>query len=91
MWLLMRPTNSLPSLRRNTDRGRGDWRLVDRGNGQRMADEMISKETCSKGWRTLTIDLTKFADQELKLDLVNQANDWSNEFGYRGGVQLLTD
>ncbi len=70
---------------------RGDWRLVVRGNGQRMADEMISKETCSKGWRTLTIDLTKFAGQELKLDLVNQANDWSNEFGYWGGVQLLTD
>ncbi len=70
---------------------RGDWRLLVLGNGQRMADEMISKETCSKGWRTLTIDLTKFAGQELKLDLVNQANDWSNEFAYWGGVQLLTD
>ncbi|MEK6262538.1 MAG: hypothetical protein AABP62_28410, partial [Planctomycetota bacterium] len=70
---------------------RGDWRLVVRGNGQRMADEMISKETCSKGWRTLTVDLTKFAGQELKLDLVNQANDWSNEFGYWGGARIVTD
>ena len=70
---------------------RGDWRLVVRGNGQRMADEMISKETCSKGWRTLTIDLTKFAGQELKLDLVNQANDWSNEFGYWGGARIVSE
>ena len=70
---------------------RGDWRLVVRGNGQRMADEMISKETCSKGWRTLTIDLTKFAGQELKIDLVNQANDWSNEFGYWGGARIVSE
>ena len=70
---------------------RGDWRLVVRGNGQRMADEMISKETCSKGWRTLSIDLTKFAGQELKLDLVNQANDWSNEFGYWGGARIISE
>ena len=70
---------------------RGDWRLVVRGNGQRMADEMISKETCSKGWRTLTIDLTKFAGQELKLDLVNQANDWSNEFGYWSGARIESE
>ncbi len=56
-----------------------------------MADEMISKETCSKGWRTLSIDLTKFAGQELKLDLVNQANDWSNEFGYWGGARIVSE
>lgn len=70
---------------------RGDWRLVVRGNGQRMADEMISKETCSNGWRTITVDLSKFAGQELKLDLVNQANDWSWEFGYWGGARILSE
>jgi putative membrane-bound dehydrogenase-like protein len=70
---------------------RGDWRLVVRGNGQRMADEMISKETCPNGWRTLTIDLSKFAGQELKLDLVNQANDWAWEFGYWGGARIVSE
>jgi putative membrane-bound dehydrogenase-like protein len=70
---------------------RGDWRLVVRGNGQRMADEMISKETCPNGWRTLTIDLTKFAGQELTLGLVNQANDWSYEFGYWGGARIVSE
>lgn len=70
---------------------RGDWRLVVRGNGQRMADEMISKETCTNGWRTITVDLSKFAGQELKLDLVNQANDWSWEYGYWGGARIISD
>ena len=70
---------------------RGDWRLVVRGNGERLADEMISKETCSNGWRKLTVDLSKFAGQELALGLVNQANDWSYEFGYWGGARIVSE
>ena len=70
---------------------RGDWRLVIRGNGERLADEMISKETCSNGWRKLTVDLSKFAGQELNLGLVNQANDWSFEFGYWGGARIVSE
>ncbi|MBS0204671.1 MAG: c-type cytochrome [Planctomycetes bacterium] len=70
---------------------RGDWRLVVRGNGERMADEMISKETCTKGWRTITVDLSKFAGKELKLDLVNQANDWSWEFGFWGSARIVSE
>ena len=70
---------------------RGDWRLVIRGNGERLADEMISKETCSNGWRKLTVDLSKFAGQELTLGLVNQANDWSFEFGYWAAARIVSE
>lgn len=70
---------------------RGDWRLVVRGNGQRMADEMVSKDTTTNGWRTITVDLSKFAGQELKLDLVNQANDWAWEFGYWGSARIVSE
>ena len=70
---------------------RGDWRLVIRGNGERLADEMISKETCSNGWRKLTVDLSKFAGQELTLGLVNQANDWSYEFAYWGLARIVSE
>ena len=52
---------------------------------------MISKETCSNGWRTITVDLTKFAGQELTLGLVNQANDWSYEFGYWGAARIVSE
>ena len=70
---------------------RGDWRLVVRGNGERLADEMVSKETCTNGWRTLKIDLSKFAGHELTLSLVNQANDWAFEFGYWGAARLVSE
>ena len=70
---------------------RGDWRLVVRGNGERLADEMISKETCSNGWKSISVDLSKFAGQELTLGLVNQANDWSYEFGYGGGARIVSE
>ena len=70
---------------------RGDWRLVVRGNGERLADEMVSKETSTNGWRTLKIDLSKFAGQELTLGLVNQANDWAFEFGYWGAARLISE
>ena len=52
---------------------------------------MISKETCSNGWRKLTVDLSKFAGQELTLGLVNQANDWSYEFGYWGAARIVSE
>jgi hypothetical protein len=52
---------------------------------------MISKETCPNGWRTLTIDLSKFAGEELKLNLFNQANDWAWEFGYWGGAKIISE
>jgi len=68
---------------------RGDWQLIVRGNGQQLADEMISNETCPKGWRTITVDLTRFAGKQLRLEIVNQANDWSNEFGYWGGARVV--
>ncbi len=70
---------------------RGDWRLVVRGNGERLADEMISKETCSNGWRRLSVDLSKFSGQELTLGLVNQANDWSYEIAYWGGAGIASE
>ena len=52
---------------------------------------MISKETAQNGWRTITVDLSKFAGKELTLGLVNQANDWSYEFGYWGGARIVSE
>lgn len=66
----------------------GDWRLVVAANGERMLDEMISKEKAKNGWMSFNVDLSKFAGKEVKIQLINQANDWSYEFGYWGRVEL---
>ena len=52
---------------------------------------MVSKETTQNGWLSVTVDLSKFAGQEVRLDLINQANDWSNEFGYWGGATIVSE
>ncbi len=71
---------------------RGDWRLVvTAGNSGRLIDEMISKTTCKDGWATFTVDLTRYAGQEIPIRLVNQANDWAYEFGYWGSVRIVSE
>ena len=70
---------------------RGDWRLLVGGNGERLLDEMISSETTKSGWATFTVDLSKFAGKEVKIQLGNQANDWNYEHGYWGRVELISE
>ena len=70
---------------------RGDWRLLAGGNGERLLDEMISKETCPGGWATFRVDLSKFAGREIEIQLWNQANNWSWEYGYWGEVRVVSE
>lgn len=70
---------------------RGDWQLVVLGNGERLLDEMISKDSTIAGWVSYSVDLSKFAGNEVKLQLLNQSNDWSWEFGYWGRVELVSE
>lgn len=70
---------------------RGDWRLLAVGKGERLLDEMISKETCQEGWATFQVDLSKFAGQEIEIQLWNQANNWAWEFGYWRNVRIVSE
>ena len=57
----------------------------------RLLDEMVNKETCKNGWGTFTLDLTRFAGQEIQLRMWNQANDWAYEFAYWGSVRVVSE
>ncbi len=61
---------------------RGDWALVVKADGKTLVTKPINKETTEGGWATLEVDLSGLADQEVKLELVNQADGWSWEAGY---------
>ena len=69
----------------------GNWRLIVAGNGERLVDEMISRESMKGNWASFNVDLSKFSGKEVKLQLINQANDWSYEFGYWGRVELVIE
>ena len=70
---------------------RGNWRLIVAGNGERLVDEMISAESVKGGWASFDVDLSKFSGKEVKLQLINQANDWNYEFGFWGRAELIIE
>ncbi len=69
----------------------GDWRLIVRADGESLYSGMISKETTVDGWAKVRIDLTPLAGKTVKLELLNQANDWFYEFGYWGRVEMVSE
>lgn len=69
----------------------GDWQLMIRANGKTLYEGDISEQSTEKDWLDLSIDLSEFAGQQVKLELDNHPNDWSNEFGYWGRVEIVTE
>jgi putative heme-binding domain-containing protein len=70
---------------------RGDWQLIVRTGGKELAKATVSNATTKNGWLEVAADLTPFAGQKVKVELVNQPTDWSYEFGYWAGVELVVE
>lgn len=69
----------------------GDWQFRVRINDRFAADEAIGETTTQAHWKTVKVDLTRFAGQTITVELWNQATGWSNEFGYWGRVDLISE
>ncbi|MFM8475050.1 MAG: dehydrogenase, partial [Planctomycetaceae bacterium] len=69
----------------------GDWQLAVVVNGQTRHQSNIRHDAGKVVWRDVSIDLTDLAGQEVRLELLNRANDWSNEFAFWNGLQVLTE
>jgi putative membrane-bound dehydrogenase-like protein len=65
---------------------RGDWTLKAVVNGTVVKELTVDHE--KPRWKTVEIDLSKFAGQEVTLHLEAHANGWSMEFAYWGGISL---
>ncbi len=65
---------------------RGDWTAKAVVNGAVVKEMTIDHE--KPRWKTLEIDLSKFAGQEVTLRLEAHANGWNMEFAYWGGITL---
>lgn len=66
----------------------GDWRLIVTADGQKLHDAVIGPATTKQGWAEISIDLTRFAGKRVRVELANQANGWSWEFGYWRKVRV---
>jgi hypothetical protein len=69
---------------------RGDWRLVVLADGKKLHDAVIGPSSTTAGWTEISLDLSPFAGRQVKLELLNQANDWHWEFGYWGRVEVVS-
>jgi hypothetical protein len=68
----------------------GDWRLVVRGNGQKIFETIVDEHLTrpQRGWASLQVDLSSFRGQKVLLEVLNESNDGKNDYGYWKRVVL---
>ena len=69
----------------------GDWKLRVRAGEKILADQIVDYQTVQDEWLTLDIDLTPFAGQHIELTVENAVNNWNNEFGYWGSIEIISE
>ena len=67
---------------------RGDWDLIVKANGDELLKKTIGPDSTTLGWTEVTVDLSKCAGQEVKLELVNEPTDWHFEAAYWAEISL---
>ena len=69
----------------------GDWQLRVLANDDVLTDRIVSTKAVGEDeWLEVSIDLTRYAGQQIKLTLENRANDWHNEWAYWNEVRLVS-
>jgi hypothetical protein len=67
---------------------RGDWDLIVKADGRELLRKTISNETTSLGWTEVSVDLSDFAGQSVKLELVNEPTGWRYEAAHWAEISL---
>ncbi len=67
----------------------GDWLLVVKANAQELLDQVVSDKTTSDGWLQVDVDLSAYAGQTIRLELLNQAYGRSWQGGYWAALGLV--
>lgn len=69
----------------------GDWQLVVIVNGETRHQSIVKRNGNNVEWRDITVDLSNLAGQPVTIDLLNKANDWSNEFAYWNAAEIVAE
>ncbi|MCA9064316.1 MAG: c-type cytochrome [Planctomycetaceae bacterium] len=69
----------------------GDWQLQVRVNGKTIHESLIVRNPDSSPWQDLELSLADYSGQQVRIELLNSANDWSNEFSYWNNVEVLPE
>jgi len=69
----------------------GNWLLRVKADQDILAKQLVSYETVKDEWLNLEVDLTPYAGKTIELNVENVANDWKNEFGYWGSIEIVRE
>jgi len=69
----------------------GDWQLVVIVNGETRHQSIVKGNGRNVEWRDIVVDLSDLAGQPVTIDLLNKANDWSNEFAFWNAAEIVAE
>jgi hypothetical protein len=69
---------------------RGDWILLVKVNDREVLRQSVGRSTSQNGWLPVRLDLSGYAGQNIKLDLVNQPSDWAYEAAYWAEINMVS-
>ena len=69
---------------------RGDWDLIVKANGRQLLHKTIGPETTTLGWTEVTVDLSSYSGQTVKLELINEPTGWHYEAAHWAEISLLS-
>jgi hypothetical protein len=67
---------------------RGDFQLIVKVADKPVLEQTVTPET---GWAAIEVDLTPYAGKSVKVELINQPNDWKWEAAYWARIDVKTD
>jgi hypothetical protein len=68
---------------------KGDFQLIVRAAGKEMLRKEVNKTTTNGGWLTEEIDLSEFAGEQARIEVLNQPTGWAYEAAYWANLELL--
>ena len=68
----------------------GDWQLRVRAGNKVIYDQIVGNSQVKEQWLEFDLDLSEYAGKKIPLVLENKANDWRNEFGYWGSIEVVS-
>lgn len=70
---------------------RGDWDLIVKANSETLVRKAIGPQSTSVGWTDVHVDLSRFAGQTVKLELVNEPTGWHYEAAFWGQIIIASE
>ncbi len=86
------PTAKKVKLRLNVaSHEQGDWQLVVNVNGETRHQSVAKRGQNGVEWKDVSVDLSDLAGQPVTIELLNKANDWSNEFAFWNAAEIVAE